>query len=324
MSPLFVTGSDGAFFNSLLACLQSFAERMPGHRLLVCDFGLTGPQADFLRGLDLLLPRPLDLAGAGVFHAKTRLARYLEHSGRGNDDALVWLDADLTLMKVGIGDFQAAIERMKGAGAQIAACAEPSGRNLGQMIALFAEPAKMAPFRQLAADADLGPDLPYFSTGLFFCRSAAFLQRWAEAARDVADHPLFDQNVFNVVLHREAIPFLILDCDEWQAQGRSLDALSLAVPPEGGRPVARIGERNIKTLHTTSSAPGHLLIANCRLTVRNIELTGPFKLFLAEPLRLHQLQLLASFVAIHADALARLGLCTRAARPAEGFAFATL
>ena len=32
------------------------------------------------------------------------------------------------------------------------------------------------------------------------------------------------------------------------------------------------------------------------MTVRELDLAGPFKLFLAEPLRLHQLQLLASFI----------------------------
>jgi hypothetical protein len=69
---------------------------------------------------------------------------------------------------------------------------------------------------------------------------------------------------------------------------------------------------------------GHLLIGLCRMTVRDLELTGTFKLFLAEPLRMHQLQLLASFVAEHGDALLRLGLCARAARPVAGFEFVTL
>lgn len=324
MSLLFVTGSDRAFFNSLLVCLQSFAERMPSHRLHVCDFGLTDAQAAFLGSLDLLLPRPPDLARAGVFHAKACLARYLERGGLPSDDMVIWLDADLTLMRVGIGAFGAVVEQMKDAGAQIAACAEPSGRNLGQMISLFADPAKMAPLRRMAADARLDPALPYFSTGLFFCGSARFLQRWAEAAADIADHPLFDQNVFNVVLHRDSVPHLSLDCDEWQAQGQSLDAVSLAAQADCGRPAALVGGKNIRTLHTTSSAPGHLLIATCRLTVRDLELSGPFKLFLSEPLRLHQLQLLATFVVTHGNALLRFGLCRRATRPTEGFEFVTL
>ena len=39
MNIIFVTGGDAAFFNSMLVGLQSFAERLPDQRLLVCDFG---------------------------------------------------------------------------------------------------------------------------------------------------------------------------------------------------------------------------------------------------------------------------------------------
>ncbi len=92
----------------------------------------------------------------------------------------------------------------------------------------------------------------------------------------------------------------------------------------GGRPAAYVGDKNIKTLHTTSEIPGHLLIGVCRMTVHELDLVGPFKLFLAEALRMHQLQLLASFIASHGEALLRLGICSRAARPVEGFEFVVL
>jgi hypothetical protein len=322
MALRFVTGGNAAFFNTLLICLQSFAERLPGHRLQVCDFGLNGAQAKFLDSLGLLLPQPPQLAGGGVFLCKACIAHYLRHRGQAEDDTVVWLDADITLMDVGADDFQMVAVDLTSAGAEIAACGEPTGRNIGQTIALFAD-ARMAPFARIAAEAGIDLGLPYVSTGLFFCRSAGFLQRWAELATRTADHPLFDQNVFNVVMHRDPVPFLALDCEEWQAYGPSLDRVSL-VPSGHGRPAAHIGDKNIKTLHTSSPAQGHLLIANCRMTVRNLDLVGPFKLFLAEPLRLHQLQLLASFMVAHGEALSRLGISTPAARPAEGFQFATL
>ncbi len=85
-----------------------------------------------------------------------------------------------------------------------------------------------------------------------------------------------------------------------------------------------IGEKNIKTLHATSPQAHHLLIAPCRLTVRDLELTGTFKLLFAESLRMHQLELLTLFIVTHAPALARLGICARAADPVEGFRFTTL
>jgi hypothetical protein len=318
MNILFVTGSGSAFFNSLLVCLQSFAERMPGRRLFVCDFGFTHAQAAFLRCIGLLLERPPELASGGVFHCKAGLLSYLRHGGHdvGDDDVMVWLDADLTFMEIGVGDFETVIAAMSSARAGIAG-PEPLGRTIGQMLSTM--PEGMAPSARVVAEAAVDPSLPYVSSGLFFCRSAAALRHWQELAHAVADSPLFEQNMFNVVLHRDRIAFLALDCEEWQAQGPLLDRIRLVPSAHGGRPVARIGNKNIKTLHATSGLQGHLLIGLCRMTVPNLDLAGPFKLFLAEPLRMHQLQLLASFVAEHGETLLRFGICTPAARPAAGF-----
>jgi hypothetical protein len=323
MKTLFVTGSDAAFFNSLLICLQSFAERMPGERLLVCDFGLTDAQARFLRGLGLLLERPPILDARGVFERKAGLFHYLRHNNRNADgsEAVMWLDADVTLMEIGPADIGSALADMQSAGADIAVCCEIDGRTVGQMIALFTD-ARMAPFARAAAAANVDTSLPYYSSGLFISRSMTVLKHWAELAEQIADHPLFDQNVLNVTLHRDHVPVLALDCEEWQAYGNSLDRVRLV--PSANGVAARIGGRNIKSLHASSPAPGHLLIGVCRMTVRNLDLTGPYKLFLAEPLRMHQLQLLAQFIAAHGETLLRLGIATRAMKPVEGFEFVTL
>ena len=136
MNIIFVTGSDAAFFNSTLVGLRSFAERMPDQRLLVCDFGFDGAQAGFLRGLGMLLERPPMLESEGAFHCKAALLAYLRHNGQqiGPDDVVVWLDADLTLMDVGVADFAAVLTAMVSAGVAIAVCPEPLGRSFGQML----------------------------------------------------------------------------------------------------------------------------------------------------------------------------------------------
>jgi hypothetical protein len=308
-----------------LIFLQAFAERLPGQLLVVCDFGFTAPQAQFLRELGVLLPRPPDLATCGVFCCKASLSRYLATAGlRLEDyDALVWLDADLTPMQTGIADFEAVTAAMQSAGAALAVCPEPARRSLGQTIAEFPEPAKMAPFSRMIAEAGLSPTLPYVSSGLFFTRSAALLESWMNLTLAADEHPLFEQNAFNIALHVGGTRYLALDCEEWQAQGPSLDRVRLA-GDGAGRSAARIGGKNIKTLHATSPHLEHLLIANCRVTVRDLVLAGPFKLFLPEELRLHQLQLLSSFILAHGERLQRLGLCTRAAVPIAGFEFVTL
>jgi hypothetical protein len=277
-----------------------------------------------LRELGVLLPRPPNLA-RGVFCCKASLFSYLRANGQQIEDydALIWLDADLTPMQTGIADFEAVIAAMQSAGAALAVCPEPARRSLGQTIADFPEPAKMGPFSRMIAEAGLSPALPYVSSGLFFCRSAALLERWMNVTLAAVEHPRFEQNAFNIALHAGGTRYLALDCEEWQAQGPSLDSVRL-VDDGAGRPAARIGGKNIKTLHATSPLVGHLLIANCRVTVRDLVLAGPFKLFLPEQLRLHQLQLLSSFILAHGEQLHRLGLCTRAAVPVAGFEFVTL
>ena len=326
MNILFVTGSNHGFFNSMLVGLQSFAERLPGERLYVCDYGLSPPQAQFLRELGQLLEAPSTLPARDLFYCKAAQLRYLRHNRRAIEDydAAVWVDADLTFMDVGIADFEAVIARMKSARARVAACVEPAGRSLGQMAATFAETASMAPFARSIADERVDASLPYFSSGLFFVDSAAFLERWDALTLTIERHPIFEQNMFNVARYADQVPHVTLDCEEWQAQGESLDRVALRPSRPGQRAAAAIGDKNIKTLHATSPGPHHLLIAPCRLTVREFELAGTFKLFLAERLRMHQLELLASFIITYGEALLRLGICGRAACPIEGFQFVTL
>jgi|GEM_PF-3961578 len=74
MEFVFVTGSGAAFFNSMLVGVQALAERIPGRRLLVCDFGFTGAQAEFLRGLGVLLERPPAAAWQALLPAAQRLS----------------------------------------------------------------------------------------------------------------------------------------------------------------------------------------------------------------------------------------------------------
>jgi hypothetical protein len=59
-------------------------------------------------------------------------------------------------------------------------------------------------------------------------------------------------------------------------------------------------------------AHGHLLLTVCRMTGRNLDLTGPF-----------ELQLQALLVSIHGKALLRIGSCAHAARLVECLLIAT-
>ncbi len=222
MKVLFVTGSNYAFFNSMLVGLQSFAERLPGERLLVCDYGMSPPQAQFLRELGQLLECPPTLPARDTFYCKAALLRYLRHNRHAVEDydAVVWVDADLTFMDVGIADFAAVIAAMTSARARVAACIEPAGRSLGQVAGMLAGTADMAPFARSIAAAGIDASLPYFfSSGLFMCDCAAFLARWEALTLAIERHPIFEQNMFNMAVkliapsgRRKAIRSIELRC----------------------------------------------------------------------------------------------------------------
>ncbi len=323
MNLLFVTGCNTGFFNTLLICLQSFSLRTSGQRLFVCDYGMTKPQAEFLREIGILIERPPSIdPSLDVFNCKAALIRYLNHAGHAIDryDAIVWVDADLTFMDVGLGNFQGVAAEMKRAGAEVAVCSEPSGKSVGQMIAGLSKPPAKYPFAGVAQDAAIDLARPYVSTGLFWVNSASFLTRWNHLTLAVEPHTLFEQNMFNVVLHRSLAPFLLMDCETWQAQGSSLDRVRLRATGTGGLG-AVIANKNIKTLHATSPLFGHVQAVRGCLTVDQYELNGIFKLILKDDVRSHQLELLASFVYAHARMLTKIGVCRPAACPCEGFQF---
>lgn len=320
---LFVTGSNAAFFNSLFICLQSFKERLPDQTLLVCDYGMTEPQTQFLRNLGILLERPPSVpAQTDVFICKAALLRYLQHSriDLSKQDAIIWLDGDLTLMNVGTADFARVVQAMQADDIPVAICRDLDGKTIKQMVDHFNDPALVAPFTQCLQDHGVALSSPYFSTGLFFCRSLDLLQAWDTLTGSVAYHPLFEQNMFNIVLHHHRLHILALDCEEWQAQGFVLDRIRLR-PDEQGRSQALIGGKNIKTLHSTSPHEAHLLIVKATMTVRDIEISGIYKLLFAEDLRMVQLNLLSTFIHTHAALLLHLGLCRKNPVAIDGFHF---
>ena len=322
---LFVTGSNAGFFNSLLICLQSFKERLPDQTLWVCDYGMTESQTQFLRKLGILLERPPSIAAnADVFICKAALLRYLQHSriDLSKQDAIIWLDGDLTLMNVGTNDFAQIVQALQTNDIPIAICGDIEGKTIDQMINHFGDPSVIAPFIQSLQDHKINPSSPYFSTGLFICRSLDILHAWDHLTASLTYHPLFEQNMFNIVLHHNRLRILSLDCEEWQAQGFALDHIRL-IPDQIGRCQALIGDKNIKTLHSTSPLASHLLIGQAKMTVQDVCLSGIFKLLFANDLRMAQLNLLATFLHSHADLLVQLGLCHKNPIAIDGFQFTT-
>jgi len=318
---IFVTGCDAAFFNTLLITLQSFAETLPDQQLLVCDYGLHSQQAQYLRARGQLLERPPGLQeGIHVTGYKAALVRYLKHSNRyqASTDMVIWIDADLTLIDIGMQDFQKVVQAMDERQCDVAACS--IGSTIEDMCHIFVDPAVLAPFKAIVQTSKINAQAPYFSTGIFFCRSEKLLQHWDSRTSQLEFHPLYEQNMFNVVLQEDKTPYLDLDIEVWQVQGAVLDKLAL-LPKPNGRASATVGDKAVKILHSTSPLPNHLWVGRARFQVQEVQFTGILKLIASRPITELQLNLLASYIATHKQALFDAGLVSLAPNPIGGYEF---
>jgi hypothetical protein len=316
----FVTGANGAFFPTLMVLLQSFAERIGGTLPYVCDYGLATAQREFLRRRGLLLQRPSTLGPPmAVLREKAIVREYCRHSGvdLGSADAVVWLDGDLTIVGCARADFEAIVAEM--ARDDTAIAASPQGTIATVLEGFRRQGSPTAPFEHLLAEST-DTALPYYSTGLFICRSPSFLERWSEMSRNAAEQPVLDQNVFNAVVCRDAHTVLPLDIDVWQAQGEALVRVRTAPNgSHGGSPVLLDG-KPVKILHATSPTIRHLLIGPASFSTADLVLDGAFKLLRPEPLLDLQLALLSRFLVEHRTELLELGLCRLAASLTAGYA----
>ncbi len=320
LSYYFVTGCNAGFFNTLLITLQSFAVRVPEQRLLVCDYGLVPKQCEFLRRRGQLLERPPGIpSNEHPYRCKAALLRYLENAGHriGPQDTVIWLDADLTLLDVGMKDFAAVASEMAAKGIEVAACS--NGMSVRDTVDSI-DDGTMLPFQRALTFSGINQDLPYYSIGIFFCRSPAFLNRWDKLTAAVENHICFEQNMFTMLIHRDHVPFMDLDMDEWQAQGATLEKIQIRTGDDN-RPAAFVGDRNVKIVHTTSSGKGHIAIFKARMLVLDSVLNGVFKLLTNQDQFRTQIDLLADCIKTNKNELLQLGICSANPDPVGGFRF---
>ncbi len=317
----FVTGANSAFFPTLLVLMQSFAEQVGGHLPFVCDYGLATTQREFLRRRGLLLQRPSALGPQmAALREKAIVREYFRHSSIdvAAVEAIVWLDGDLTLVDCSVGDFEAVAAEMARRDIEIAASQQGT---IATMLEGFRrQGSQAAAFERLLAESAIDSARPYYSTGVFVCRSPSFLESWSELSRGAAEQPVLDQNVFNVVVQRRERPVLPLDIDIWQAQGDVLDRLRTVPDAARGRSSVRLDGRPVKILHATSPTIRHLVIGLASFRAGDLVLEGAFKLLRPEHLLDLQLSLLSRFLTEHRTELLELGLCRLAAAPTVGYA----
>ncbi len=320
----FVTGANSAFFPTLMVLLQSFAEQIDRRLPHVCDYGLAPAQREFLRRRGLLLQRSPALGPPmSPLREKAILHDYFRHSGLEvtDADAVVWLDGDLTIVGCSLAEFEAVTAEMARTDVAIAACPQCTVAEL--VAALRRGGSAGAPFERTLAESGIDGSKPYYSTGIFVCRSPGFLERWSETSRRAAEQPVLDQNMFNIVVHRGARPVLALDIDLWQTQGNAIDRVQMTLDP--GRSPCRpmLDGRPVKILHSTSSSMRQLFIGMATFSVADLMLDASFKLLRPKLLLQVQLELLGRFLTENRAELLQLGICQPSANAIAGYAFKT-
>ncbi|MGH6753214.1 MAG: hypothetical protein ACREDP_13700, partial [Bradyrhizobium sp.] len=281
-------GADRKYFLPLLLFVTCFRRACPGQGLLIADFGLTSSQRTFLRNKPDI--EVLDFSGEWlpnphVWHRKAALIDYL---GARASQPVMWLDSDALVFPGIVKDM---VAEASTSDAEILAC--PDGMSISgfinKMNAGGGDTVRV--FASAAADAHLPFTLPYLSSGIFLCRSAAALTEWRELAWELPTHVLFEQNAFNLVARRRRVKEL--DRRTWNCSGANLDRVVI------GANGAWIGPDGVplRFAHFTTDC-GNVTTEKLRFQLTNVPgvFDGRFRMPANPPLRTLQRAILNDVV----------------------------
>ncbi|MEO5327886.1 MAG: hypothetical protein H7829_06535 [Magnetococcus sp. THC-1_WYH] len=243
---VYLTGATASYFLLVLPLLESFATYAPhGEKLYVCDFGLSEPQKKFLEAKGQLLPRPASL-GPGLHPYRYKASMSL-FAGELDYDALVWIDSDCLVVGSLVQAVEAIMDAKADCGDFLSIC-----QDLGGSIADMVRNLPLAPFEQLLEKAGISRDQPYLNCAVFILRSHATLKAWREQVITLEEHPLFEQNLLNVLAYGTLKAVDLLDREVWNVHDLDLDRLEVHRDQDGGDPIVRMGEKTVLVVHATS------------------------------------------------------------------------
>ncbi|MFM2152451.1 MAG: hypothetical protein RL199_886 [Pseudomonadota bacterium] len=298
MRPAYLTGTNDELFWTACLLLQSFREQEPHAVLGVCDFGLSPGRAAFFDRHGLLWPRPAALGdGLHPWALKASLAEFAPEASSGT---MVWVDADMFLVRP-VGDgIEAIAEDLRTTGRLAAACPDVANMTLGGFIEHYGAAGQaVGPLKAAREALGVDPSLPYLNSGFVVSGSPAFWPAWKSVTLSMPLHFLFEQNALNLLVGATRAGAHVLDAREWNVHGRHLAEL----PDDLSASSARL-------IHATSDGSEHEYVDVVQATRRGT-MTCRLKLLRRPTLRRRQLDLLAAFVDAEADALADAGLVQR-------------
>ncbi|MEE2961398.1 MAG: glycosyltransferase [Myxococcota bacterium] len=296
----YVTGADDRFFAMTLCLLHSFRRWCPNQTLWVCDFGLSRGNKRFFTNEGILLERPPDVAlEKDPFYFKVNIDKYL---GDKQIDNTVWIDSDCLIFGPLHDALSLCVNKYRQLGFEIALCRDSGVDSIGHFLEKYHAP----PFQTKIVEENLSTEAPYFNAGFFVLMSPHKVQEWRREAYEIERHPVFEQNVLNLLIQRGNLKAVELPGNLFNLHDEKLMDLSVV----DGENETRIAYRESRPIlvHFTANKPGILEERNFSLTANTFEWSGYFRPLANEALAGFQKALLKEVLSQYQEKLQRAGL----------------
>jgi len=231
----------------MLLCqlLRSFERYCPDQTLYVCDYGLTDPQAAFLRNMGILLPRPRTLAkNLHPFALKSSLAAYAAPLAV---ETLVWIDSDCLIL----GDVTKRLTQLV---AQHHSTSEFVSLAPDSSLFQFVQRWHPLPFESRLSAMNIDLSLPYYNVGVMVLRGEDFLRRWQELTLELGEHVCFEQNALNLMIYGGEVKCIEFSDERLNLHNAALNDVS--VRESRGDSVFVYDGDEVLVAHITSSVSG--------------------------------------------------------------------
>jgi hypothetical protein len=245
---ILITGVDSKYF--LMACLlyQSLKPTALAKNFFVLDFGLQEEERAFFKAKGVLVDSPArDPAGVPHTHPwalKALLYDYVATIPSASN--IIWIDSDIIVNRNFDAALRSLLDDMTADDAAVAASPEMM---ISDFMVAFAH-LTIGPFIRAHAERKIPFTVDYYNSGFIIFRSMGLLKEWGELAKSSPFHEMFDQNLFNLLLHG-GIKVQALPRKRWNFHGSDFD------DPE-------VDSADPMVLHVTSHrAPLHYKVYQC-------------------------------------------------------------
>jgi lipopolysaccharide biosynthesis glycosyltransferase len=245
---ILITGVDSKYF--LMACLlyQSLKPTSLAKNFFILDFGLQDEEKAFFKSKGILVDTPArEPADAPHTHPWALKAMLYDYVGKLSPVSnIIWIDSDIVVNP----NFGAALRNLLDgmASNDVAVAASPE-MIISDFMVAFAHLA-IGPFIRAHAARKIPFMADYYNSGFIVFRSMVLLREWGELAKSTPFHEMFDQNLFNLLLHG-GIKVQALPRSVWNYHGSDFEDHEA----DGADPMV---------LHVTSHrAPLHYRVYQC-------------------------------------------------------------